>query len=215
MGVSPRPPDDLLLLDSRIRLCRRCQDAGYLARARPVVMDGGRRGGIVLIGQAPGVVENENGMPFGGRAGRELFRWLASVGIEEAEFRDRVYMAAVTRCFPGKATRGGGDRKPSKPEIELCRPWLESVLHVLRPRAQILVGQLAIERCLRGMTLEERVGKLFVEQDVSLLPLPHPSGASRWLNDAAHKSLLASALRLLRQLWDLPDEDPKLGRCHP
>ena len=51
-------------------------------------MDAGRVGGIVLIGQAPGIVEHEIGTPFGGRAGKELFRWLASIGIDECDFRD-------------------------------------------------------------------------------------------------------------------------------
>jgi len=165
-------------------------------------MDGGRRNGIVLIGQAPGIVENENGTPFGGRAGRVLFRWLDSIGIEERPFRDWVYMAAMTRCFPGRMPGGSGDRKPSRPEIELCRPWLEEVLEVLTPRALILVGQLAIERYLRGRRLDDLIGKRFESDGRILVPLPHPSGASRWLNDAAHRELLGQGLAQVRQLWD-------------
>jgi len=167
-----------------------------------VVMDGGRTNGIVLIGQAPGIVENENGRPFGGRAGRELFRWLDSIGIEEAEFRDHVYMAAVTRCFPGKAPTGSGDRKPSRPEIELCRPWLDQVLDVLAPKALLLVGQLAIERYLRGRRLNDLVGTRIEQHGIVLVPLPHPSGASRWLNDTANRDLLRQGLNQVRTLWD-------------
>jgi uracil-DNA glycosylase family 4 len=195
-------PLELLALNARIRLCRKCEDAGYLARARPVVMDGGRRHGIMLIGQAPGIVENESGRPFGGRAGKELFRWMASVGIAEDQFRDRVYMAAMTRCFPGKSASGGGDRKPSRPELEACRPWLDAALDVLQPRALILVGQLAIDRYLHGRRLDELIGNKFEQDGRSLVPLPHPSGASRWLNDSAHRDLLHQALVHVRALWE-------------
>jgi uracil-DNA glycosylase len=159
----------------------------------------------MLIGQAPGIVENESGRPFGGRAGRELFRWLASVDIAEDEFRDRVYMAAMTRCFPGKAPSGGGDRKPSRPEIEACRPWLEAAVDILDPRVLLLVGQLAIERYLRGRRLEDLVGETLDLDGRRLVPLPHPSGASRWLNDPYHRELVSRALRHVRRLWDQPD----------
>lgn len=165
-------------------------------------MDGGRKRGIVLIGQAPGIVENENGRPFGGRAGKELFRWMSSIDIEEAEFRDHVYIAAVTRCFPGKALSGGGDRKPSRSEIETCRPWLDAALHILEPRCLILVGQLAIERHFRNQRLDQLIGNCFKQAEQTLIPLPHPSGASRWLNDLKHRTLLRNALLRVREQWD-------------
>lgn len=167
-------------------------------------MDGGRHGGIVLIGQAPGIVENESGRPFGGRAGRELFRWLGSIGISEAEFRDHVYMGAMTRCFPGKNPGGGGDRRPSRSEIELCRPWLEAILAVLEPRVLLLVGGLAIERYLPRRPLEFLIGKRFEAEGKLLIPLPHPSGASRWLNDHTHRDLLLRGLELVKEAWDGP-----------
>jgi len=165
-------------------------------------MDAGHRDGIVLIGQAPGLVEHENGRPFGGRAGRELFRWLASVGIKESDFRDRVYMGAVVRCFPGRSISGSGDRKPSRGEIEACRPWFDAVLEVLQPRGLLLVGQLAIERYLPRQRLHDLVGRRILNDGQSLIPLPHPSGASRWLNDHDHRRLLRLALEHVRELWD-------------
>jgi len=156
----------------------------------------------MLIGQAPGIVEFENRIPFGGRAGRELFRWMASMGIAEQDFRDRVYMAAVTRCFPGKNPKGTGDRKPSRAEMQLCSTWLQGALDTLQPRALILVGTLAIERYLPRTSLEDIVGKRFQENGLTLVPLPHPSGASRWLNDPAHRSLLKEGLEHVRCVWD-------------
>lgn len=195
-------PVDILELNARIRACRMCEQGGYLKEAKPVVTDGGRRGGVVLIGQAPGIVEFDSGRPFGGRAGREMFRWLATVGISEDEFRDRVYMAAVTRCFPGKSPSGNGDRKPSGAEIALCRPWLEAVLQTLQPQSLVLVGGLAIERYIPGPGLTELVGRRFAIEGRDVVPLPHPSGASRWLNDPAHRDLLKQALVHVKGLWN-------------
>ena len=63
---------------------------------------------VMLIGQAPGAHEGPAGRPFAWTAGKTLFRWFGEVGISEAEFRERVYMAAVCRCFPGKGAKGGG-----------------------------------------------------------------------------------------------------------
>src|SRR5690348_5258933 len=71
---------------------------------------------IMLVGQAPGKVEAEGGKPFAGRAGRTLFRWLAQAGLDEETARQRIYIAAVTRCFPGPSPSGRGDRVPSNQE---------------------------------------------------------------------------------------------------
>ncbi|HZT95711.1 MAG TPA: uracil-DNA glycosylase family protein [Chloroflexota bacterium] len=199
--IDKSPPADLLALNRRIRACRLCEEAGYIAEARPVVADGGRWRGMVLIGQAPGIVEHESHRPFGGRAGRELFRWMAGIGIQEDEFRRRVYMAAMTRCFPGKNPSGSGDRKPSRAEINLCRPWLESMLELLEPSVLLLVGQLAIERYLPRRRLEDLIGNRYLEGNLELIPLPHPSGASRWLNAPANRGRLQQGLEHVREAW--------------
>src|SRR5579884_626418 len=181
--------------------CTACQDARFIELAAPVIcaQEGSK---MMLIGQAPGQVELELRRPFQGRAGRELFRWMASIGISEQEFRDAVYMTSITKCFPGKARSGSGDRRPSAREIELCRPFLERQLAVIRPETILLVGGMAIERYLPGRPLGELIGKLFEQDGRRLIPLPHPSGASRWLNDPEHRELLRRALNLLRSEWD-------------
>jgi uracil-DNA glycosylase len=157
---------------------------------------------MMLIGQAPGKVETVIRRPFQGRAGRELFRWLRSVGIEEEEFRARVYMTAITKCFPGPARSGSGDRRPSGPEIALCRPYLEAQLRLIAPRAILLVGGLAIERYFPRTPLAGVIGHRFDRDGTTLIPLPHPSGASRWLNVPAHRDLLTAGLDHVRQVWD-------------
>lgn len=193
--------DAIERLHERILACTLCQDAGFIERAAPVVS--GRLGDrMMLIGQAPGVVELDIRRPFAGRAGRELFRWLTSVGIEEEAFRSRVYMTAITKCFPGKAVGGTGDRRPSSREIALCKPFLEEQLTLIRPETILVVGGLAIERYFPKQPLSELIGRRVEQNGTILIPLPHPSGASRWLNAAEHRQLLRQALTHVRDEWD-------------
>ena len=74
---------------------------------------------VLLIGQAPGSREIDVRKPFAWTAGKTLFGWFGALGLDEATFRSRVYMAAVCRCFPGK-NPGGGDRVPDAVEIRNC-----------------------------------------------------------------------------------------------
>src|SRR5881296_2644256 len=199
----PRPPGfrsrfserSLKGLHARIRACTKCVDAGYLERARPVVA-GSIRDRIAIVGQAPGKVELTTGKPFSGRAGAELRRWLAEAGIDEDHLP---YRTAITKCFPGKSPSGSGDRRPSPPEIALCAPWLEKELALLKPRVILLVGGLAVERIWGKVPLETAVGSVRVQDGVTYIPLPHPSGASRWLNDPAHRALLRRGLAHVRR----------------
>ncbi|HUY57429.1 MAG TPA: uracil-DNA glycosylase family protein [Candidatus Micrarchaeaceae archaeon] len=206
-------------LHRQILDCRRCVVAGLLERAAPVLATA-RRSEIVLVGQAPGRVEEGVGLPFSGRAGRILFRWLAEAGLgDEESARRRIYVTSLTKCFPGPARSGSGDRRPSPAEIELCGGHLRSQLALQRPWLILVVGQMALERFLGPLPMHLAVGRVFrsdsverripAEQPASpsnalVLPLPHPSGASRWLNVAEHRSLLRSALETLRELTEAP-----------
>jgi uracil-DNA glycosylase len=159
---------------------------------------------VMLVGQAPGPREGSFGRPFAWTAGRTLFRWFEeALGIDEATFRARVYIAAVARCFPGKAA-GGGDRRPDAQEIERCQPWLACETDLLRPELVIAVGTLAIERVLGVKApLAELVGTTrrsrWHGRDLDVVALPHPSGASPWHKMEPGKTLLGKALRALGQ----------------
>jgi uracil-DNA glycosylase len=191
------------------RACTRCVGAGFLGTANPVFS--GRAGQrILLVGQAPGPVEHDLTRPFAGRAGRQLMRWFQRAGVAaEDEVRHRVYMTAMTTCFPGRTADGRGDRRPGAREVALCSPWLDGVLLRLRPRLILPLGTLALGRFLPGRGLDDVVGRLFDAAGAELgaprdpqaiLPLPHPSGQSRWLNDAAHVARLEAALERLHDL---------------
>jgi uracil-DNA glycosylase family 4 len=182
-------------LHIRIRACTTCVGAGYLERARPVVA-GSIRDRIAIVGQAPGAVELTTGQPFSGRSGAELRRWLTEAGIDEEHLP---YRTAITKCFPGKSPTGSGDRRPSPAEIAFCAPWLDEELALLRPRVILLLGGLAINRFWGKVPLEDAVGRTRLKDGVTFIPLPHPSGASRWLNDPAHRDLLRNGLAHVRR----------------
>jgi uracil-DNA glycosylase len=191
--------DALLELQAACRACHVCVDQGIIPEANPTFE--GRWGApFFLVGQAPGPVERESRRPFSGRAGKELDRWMVRAGFESPEeFRRLTYIAALMRCFPGRNPTGNGDLKPPPAAVANCADWLDSELRILKPKVLILVGQLAIARFLGPGRLEDRVGRRFGEPHV-MVPLPHPSGQSRWLNDPANRERLAAALSLLGQL---------------
>ena len=160
-----------------------------------------RRPRVMLVGQAPGQVEVRDQRPFAGRAGKTLFSWLARAGIEEQEARDRIYIAAITRCYPGPSPGGRGDRVPSPAERQTCSRWLEAELGIIGPGLIIPVGRLAIDRILGKALLEQVIGKehrvTIHSRMTSIVPLPHPSGASSWVHGPGHAELLNTALDIL------------------
>jgi uracil-DNA glycosylase family 4 len=210
MPTEAVPLRSLRSLQRAQRGCTRCADAGFIARAHPV-FSGHAGQHILLIGQAPGPVEHDQSRPFAGRAGRQLMRWLVRGGFrDEDDVRDRIYMTAMTTCFPGRRADGAGDRRPGAAEVALCAPWLDGVLALLRPRLILPIGSLALERFLPGQRLDSVIGAAYTVNGVPihgaphgtpvLVPLPHPSGQSRWLNDPARLALLDRALLTLREM---------------
>jgi uracil-DNA glycosylase len=194
--VSPRRSTyrSLAALQSDNRRCRACAEAGYPLESLPVV-EGHAGQRAYMLGQAPGVVEGSERRPWRGRAGRTLRGWL---GLEEAEFYETFYCASVTRCYPGKAASGRGDRTPTPREQELCAFWREWEFRLLRPGLIVTVGGLAVRRLLGPTRLSACVGCAFEFAGTPVVPLPHPSGASGWLNDPANRARVAEAVALVR-----------------
>jgi len=190
---------ELNALQAACSACHVCVDQGIIPEATPTFA-GTWGAPFFLVGQAPGPVERESRRPFSGRAGKELDRWMLRAGFASPEeFRQLTYIAALMRCFPGRNPAGNGDLKPAPAAVANCAHWLDAELRILNPKVLILVGQLAIARFLGPGRLEDRVGHRFGERPV-MVPLPHPSGQSRWLNDPANRERLAAALALVGQL---------------
>lgn len=171
---------------------------------KPVVSGGPVLSKVILVGQAPGDKEPIMGRPFAWTAGKTLFKWFnEAAGLNESQFRNSIYMAAVCRCFPGKKETGG-DRVPSRNEIANCSSWMEKEIAILQPALVIPVGKLAIEQFLADGRLDQCIGKQFrvrltrnASHTFDLIPLPHPSGASPWHRMEPGKTLLQQAMKLI------------------
>lgn len=196
-------PITLHLLEHQAALagCTLCPDMiGPVVMGRPVASK------ILQIGQAPGPYEGKLGQPFAWTAGKTLFKWYATLGISEEDFRNKVYMAAVCRCFPGKHS-GGGDRVPKRDEIAHCGTWLQREVHLLQPGLIIPVGKLAIAQLLDSARLDDCVGLVnhrhYHGVATDVIPLPHPSGLSSWFKTEPGKTLLGEALQRIAEhpIW--------------
>jgi uracil-DNA glycosylase len=183
----------LAALQRANRRCRACAEAGYPLESLPV-FEGNSGQQAYLYGQAPGPVEGAELRPWRGRAGRTLRAWLE---MDEAGFYSTFYCASVTRCDPGRSPSGRGDRLPTATEQELCAVWREHELRLLRPRLIVTVGGLAARRVLGIRRLTDAIGERFELDAATAIPLPHPSGASGWLNDRANRARLERAVALV------------------
>ena len=198
----------LAALHGRMAACRLCLQAGYDIFPR-AIHSGTLGARIMLIGQAPGITEKEAGRPFNAGSGRRLFQWLAEAGIDETWFRSSQYMTAVTKCYPGRSASGSGDRVPSPAEQRLCRPYLDEEIALIDPALILTVGRLAIGLFYPAeMKLEEIIGTHKQVEGHWVVPLPHPSGASRWHQIESNRQRIRQAVALIREhvknLTDVP-----------
>jgi uracil-DNA glycosylase len=183
-------------LERDLRVCRACVEAGYPLESLPVIAPLHDQRAY-LYGQAPGIEEGLERRPWRGRAGRTLRGWLA---LDEEEFYATFYCASVTRCYPGKPASGRGDRTPTPEEQRLCSFWREWELAILRPKLIVTVGGLAARQLLGVATVTECVGNRYeLPGGVVAIPLPHPSGASGWLNAPANRARVARAVELVHE----------------
>ncbi len=205
MVSSNKPTENLYAqletLHQSIRRCSKCFPAGG---NRPVPGTGlAKKGGLFLIGQAPGVREPLAQKNFAWTAGKRLFQWFGGIGMTEEKIRENAYITAVTKCYPGKAKGGKGDRKPNREEVANCAPYLEEALRILSPSVVVLIGSLAMERILGKVNFSESIGKEFERElpggQASVIPIPHPSGASPWPYLPQNKEKLGKAFDLIRK----------------
>jgi len=197
---------NLAQLHLQMRSCRLCADAGH--DVVPQAVFSGKHGArIMTIGQAPGITEVEAGRPFNAGSGKRLFQWLAEAGLDETWFRTTQYMTSVTKCYPGRAKSGSGDRVPARIEQKLCRTYLDREIELINPELIIPIGRLAIDIFYpRGAKLTGIIGTQKQINDPStrlgtchwVVPLPHSSGASRWHQTEANRALIRQAINLIR-----------------
>jgi uracil-DNA glycosylase len=197
------PDRELCALQAEIRACRRCVDSGFIADANPVFR--GRVGHrLMVVGQAPGERGHLNSVPYAGATGKTLRAWLARAGFAEDALYERFYLTSVTKCFPGASDTGKGDRSPSAKEVRLCHDHLAREIALVRPEIVLALGRLSIAWLLGAQTLDATVGTIHQTERAGhrlmVLPLPHPSGVSHWLNAPENRVKLDDALLQLNAL---------------
>ena len=179
--------------------CRLCLEAGHDIYPR-AIYSGSEKARMMVIGQAPGITEKEAGRPFNAGSGSRLFQWLSPANIDEDWFRTTQYMTSATKCYPGRANSGSGDRVPSRAEQKLCRPYLDQEIALIDPQLIIPVGRLAISIFYsQKLPLNQIVGTQTQVDSRWIIPLPHPSGASRWHQIEANRALVRQAVDLIRE----------------
>ncbi len=162
--------------------CRGCHLYGPATQT--VFGEGLKRARIMFVGEQPGDVEDRQGRPFVGPAGRELDRGLETAGIA----RDQAYVTNVVKHF--KFEERGRRRihqTPRRFEIEACRPWLTEELRVVRPEVLVLLGATAAKALLGSSFRLTRHRGEFVDSELAPLVTAtvHPSAILRAPDDEA------------------------------
>jgi uracil-DNA glycosylase family 4 len=126
---------DMDVLRTQALTCPGCPNRA--TRLRVVFGEGDVHAKVMLVGQGPGVVEEQTGRPFAGPAGRLLDQALAEVGLD----RDKLWLTNVIKCRAAKSEKGRMvDRAPSAAELKACRPWLDGELGIIQPTIIACIG---------------------------------------------------------------------------
>jgi DNA polymerase len=159
--------DRLDALHAEIRTHTGCGFEICEQAANIVPGEGSHTAEVLLVGEAPGASEDEQGRPFVGRAGKFLDTLLAAAGLERAD----VFITNVVKARPP------GNRDPRADEVAHYLPWLEQQLALLRPRVVIPLGRHALAHFAPGRKISEVHGELLVEGGRQLVPWLHPAAA--------------------------------------
>jgi len=147
-------------------LCGLCE-----TRTKTVPGEGAENPLVVIIGEGPGADEDREGRPFIGKAGRYLDTWLNAIELNRG--RD-CFITNIVKCRPP------GNRDPNPDESDACTAYIERQIDLLRPRAILTLGRVAIQR-LTGSSrgIGALRGETYLYRDVPVIPTYHPSGVLR------------------------------------
>lgn len=148
--------------------CRACPLSG--TRQNVVFGDGAQDAEILLIGEGPGQSEDEQGVPFVGRAGKLLDDMLEIIGLD----RSKVYIANIVKCRPPK------NRDPLPAEQDACIPYLYDQIRLLRPKIIVCLGRVAAMRMIReDFKITQEHGQWFDVNGIATMALYHPAALLR------------------------------------
>ncbi len=160
--------DSLQDLNSKISSCLRCPLGS--TRRNFVFGVGNPNAKLVLIGEAPGADEDEQGEPFVGRAGQLLNKILAAVQLR----REEVYICNILKCRPPN------NRDPLPEEVDACEPFLKKQLEIIEPKLILCLGKIAAQTLLKTKaTLSEMRNNIYEYQGIKVLVTFHPAALLR------------------------------------
>ncbi len=179
----------LAMLEERVRACTRCPL--HEGRMNAVPGAGVLDPLVMVIGEAPGADEDRRGIPFVGRAGQYLDKWLEAVGLDR---RTNAYITNIVKCRPPE------NRDPRPTESDSCLPYLRDQIELIRPRVILSVGRIA-SGILIGTNagIGSLRGRTFYYNGIPLVPTYHPSGV---LHNPEYKRPVWEDLKRLRALLD-------------
>ncbi|MGC9398769.1 MAG: uracil-DNA glycosylase family protein [Anaerolineae bacterium] len=152
-------------IHKEIRACRRCPL--HAGRTHAVPGAGPIQADIMFIGEAPGFHEDQQGLPFVGRAGQFLDELLADVGID----RQSVFITNVIKCRPP------GNRDPRPEEVEACKPYLDRQIEVLNPQVIVTLGRHSMARAFPNEKISQVHGRARRVDGRVYFPMYHPAAA--------------------------------------
>jgi uracil-DNA glycosylase family 4 len=181
--------DPLQLLANEVAACTRCPL--HKARTQTVFSRGNVQAKLMIIGEAPGFYEDQQGKPFVGKAGGLLNRMLKSIGLSEED----VYIANIIKCRPPN------NRDPESEEIAQCSGYLTQQIKLVDPQLILAVGRFAAQFLIGGqMPLNKMRGKLHRYEERSVIVSYHPAYLLR--NPADKKKAFIDLLHVQRLCAD-------------
>ena len=167
IGVSPtlaETTDTIEGIRAEIGNCLRCPL--HEKRTQVVHTTGNFEADLMFIGEAPGADEDEQGVPFIGRAGQLLTKIIESIGLK----REDVAIGNINRCRPP------GNRAPTLVEAHTCRPFLLREIAVIKPKVIVVLGNTALHNLLDTKTGITKVRGQFQDYfGVKVMPTFHPA----------------------------------------
>lgn len=182
-------------LYAEVAACQRC--ALYKTATRAVPGEGPGDARLMLIGEAPGFHEDQQGRPFVGAAGQFLEQLLASIGLK----RQQVYIANVVKHRPP------GNRDPMPGEMAACRPWLDDQISLIKPKMIVTLGRHSMERYFPGKTISKIHGTGYKKDGVIYFAMYHPAAALH--QQSLRQAIEADMLKIPTLLAEASDEERK------
>jgi len=173
------------------RDCERCTGCElYRTKTKTVLGCGNRNARLMFVGEAPGEQEDAAGIPFVGRAGQLLDRYLTAVDID----RNEVYIANILKCRPPN------NRDPLPEEEDCCMRWLREQVKLIRPRLIVCLGRIAAIRMIRPDFRITREHGIWVEKgDFLITAVYHPSAL---LRDESKRGEMLADMKIIKERLD-------------